>query len=154
MDAHRFQLFKRITLDYFAKLSPGDAPVVEAPYLQFGEPAVLDYASLVWIRGELEGCLYLTAPAPMLATLLGIHGEEEVSEATLRDMCRELSNVLSGNASQAFAGDWQISVPESLGPGELARLRLPPSAFVLPFRWRGTESLLVIGLEEPRRAQA
>lgn len=150
MDARQFQLFRRITLDYFAKLSPDEGPVVENPYLQFGEPALLDYASLVRIRGELEGCLYLTSTAPMLSSLLEAHREDDVSDATLRDMCRELSNVLSGNASQAFSGHWEISVPESLGPGDFDGVRLPPSAFVLPFRWRGSRSLLVVGLEAPQ----
>src|SRR5262245_24096428 len=151
MDARQLQLFKRITLDYFAKLSPGEEPVLDPPYLQFGEPALLDYASLVRIRGEYEGCLYLTSPVPLLHDLLEVHGEDEVSERTLGDMCRELSNVLSGNASQAFSGNWEISVPQSLGPGELPGLRLPPAAFVMPIRWRGSTALLVIGLEPAAR---
>ncbi|HEV8578109.1 MAG TPA: chemotaxis protein CheX [Thermoanaerobaculia bacterium] len=151
MDPQQLQLFKRITLDYFSKLSPADEPVLETPYLQFGEPALLDYASLVRIRGEYEGCLYLTSPVPLLHSLLEIHGEAEVSERTLRDMCGELSNVLSGNASQAFSGNWEISVPQSLGPGDLRSLRLPASAFVMPIRWRGSTALLVIGLEPAGR---
>jgi hypothetical protein len=151
MDPQQLQLFKKITLDYFAKLSSADEPVLETPYLQFGDPVLLDYASLVRIRGEYEGCLYLTSPVPLLHNLLEAHGEAEVSERTLRDMCRELSNVLSGNASQAFSGDWEISVPQSLGPGELQTLRLPPSAFVMPIRWRGATALLVVGLEPAAR---
>jgi Chemotaxis phosphatase CheX len=150
MDPRQLQLFKRITLDYFAKLSPGDEPVLDPPYLQFGEPALLDYASLVRIRGEYEGCLYLTSPVRLLHSLLRLHGETEVSERTLRDMCRELSNVLSGNASQAFSGEWQISVPLSLGPGDFKDLRLPPSAFVMPIRWRDSTALLVVGLQAAR----
>jgi hypothetical protein len=61
-----------------------------------------------------------------------------------------VSNVLSGNANRAFGGDWEISVPQSLGPGELARLELPASSFVMPVRWRGHRFLLVVALE-PRR---
>lgn len=147
MQGHQLQLFKRITLDYFAKLTPGDEPSLEPPYLQFGECALLDYASLVRISGEYEGCLYLTSPVPMLAQLLAVHGEREVSERTLADMCRELSNVLSGNASHAFGDDWRISVPSSLSAVELRRLALPAASYVMPLRWRGTTSLLVIGLE-------
>jgi len=146
MDVRQFQLFRQITLDYFAKLAPGDAPVLEAPYLHFGDPELLDYASLVRIQGEYEGCVYLTSPIPMLQDLLRINGEPEVSERTLRDMCRELSNVISGNASQAFGGNWDISVPISMTPAERGTLSLPPSAFVMPIRWRGSTALLVIGL--------
>lgn len=151
MDARQFQLFRQITLDYFAKLSPGEEPVLEPPYLQFGEPALLDYASVVRIRGEYEGCLYLTSPVPMLESLLAVNGETEVSQRTLRDMCRELSNVISGNASQAFGGDWEISVPQSVSPEERAGLALPRSAFVMPIRWRNATALLVIGLQPAGR---
>lgn len=151
MHSRQLQLFRNITLDYFAKLSPGDDPVLEEPYLQFGEPTLLDYASLVRIKGAYEGCLYLTSPTSMLHSLLQLHGEAEVSRRTLQDMCRELSNVLSGNASQAFGENWQISVPVSLGPGDFNGLKLPPSAFVMPIRWRGSTALLVIGLEPMER---
>jgi Chemotaxis phosphatase CheX len=142
----QLQHFKQITLDYFAKLTPDDGPVLEAPYLQFGDCALLDYASLVRISGEYEGVLYLTSPIPMLGHLLALHGEAEVSQRTLADMCRELSNVLSGNASRAFGLDWRISVPVSMSAAELRELTLPPSSYVLPIRWRGTTALLVIGL--------
>lgn len=149
MDGRQLRLFKQITLDYFAKLTPGEEPTMEPPYLQFGPCSLLDYASLVRISGEYEGCIYLTSPSPMLAHLLQVHGEREVSDRTLADMCRELSNVLSGNASHAFGLDWQISVPASLGAAELRGLALPPSSYVVPIRWRGTTSLLVIGLALP-----
>ena len=151
MDPRHFQLFKQITCDYFAKLAPGEPPVLESPYLQFDGPPVLDYASLVRIVGEVSGCLYLTSSVPLLSHVLRLHGEPEVSERTLGDMCRELSNVLSGNASQAFGGDWEISVPHSLDARSFAALALPPSAFVMPLRWQGASALLVIGLEAGRR---
>lgn len=146
MDPSQLKLFKQITLDYFAKLSPGDEPALEDPYLQFGEPEVFDYTSLVEIHGEYDGCIYLTSPRAMLEGILEIHGEREVSERTLCDMSRELSNVLAGNASQAFAGNWEISVPRSLVPESFARLELPASAFVMPISWRDARLLLVVGL--------
>lgn len=154
MEGQQLKLFKQITLDYFAKLTPDDEPALEPPYLQFGECSLLDYASLVRISGEYEGCIYLTSPIPMLRQLLGVHGEQEVSERTLADMCRELSNVLSGNASRAFGQNWRISVPSSLSAAELRALELPPSSFVMPIRWRGTTSLLVIGLVPHERGSA
>lgn len=151
MDATQLELFKKITLDYFRKLAPEEEPSMEEPYLAFGDPVLLDYTSLVKIHGEYDGCIYITSPVPMLESLLDINGEPEVSERTLRDMCRELSNVLSGNASQAFGGHWEISVPISLGPRDLDGLELPDSSFVLPIHWRGAESLLVVGLTSPRK---
>ena len=146
MDAQQLELFKQITLDYFVKLAPEEQPALEEPYLQFGEPELFDYTSLVKIHGEYEGCLYLTSPVPMLERLLDINGEPEVSSRTLKDMCRELSNVLAGNASKAFHGNWDISVPVSLTPESADRLGLPESTFVMPIAWRGSRSLLAVGL--------
>ncbi len=149
MQAQQLKLFQDITLQYFAKLAPGEPPAMEEPFLQFGELAGRDFTSLVAIHSEYDGYLYLSAPRPMLRELLAVNGEPEVGEATLRDMCRELSNVLSGNASQAFGGNWEISVPFTLDHEELARHPLPPSAFVMPFQWRGARSLLVVALAPP-----
>jgi hypothetical protein len=146
MDAQQLELFKQITLDYFAKLAPEDQPALEEPYIQFGDPELFDYTSLVKIHGEYEGCIYLTSPVPMLENLLDINGEAEVSGRTLQDMCRELSNVLAGNASQAFHGNWEISVPISLTPESNDALDLPDSTFIMPIAWRGSRSLLVVGL--------
>jgi len=154
MEAHQLKLFQEITLRYFAKLAPGEPPDLEEPFLQFGETAGQEFTSLVEIRGEYDGCLYLDASRPLLEALLGLHGEAEVSERTLRDMCRELSNVLSGNASQAFGGNWEISVPLTLDREEKRRHPLPPSAFVMPFRWRGARSFLVVALAPPGEAAA
>ena len=146
MDSTQFKLFKQITLDYFSKLAPEENPVMEDPYLAFGDPELFDFTSLVEIHGEYDGCIYLTSPVPMLEGLLEINGEPEISSRTLHDMCRELSNVLSGNASQAFGGNWEISVPQSLTFEEVQRLELPDSSFVMPIQWRGARSLLVVGL--------
>lgn len=149
----QFKLFKGITFDYFAKLAPDDEPAMDEPYLVFGRPEVLDYTSLVEIDGECRGCLYLTSPVPMLENLLAINGEPEVSRRTLLDMCRELSNVLSGNASQAFGGHWEISVPKTLESGDVERLDFPDSTFVMPLVWRQERALLVVGLS-PSDARA
>ncbi|MDA8020054.1 MAG: chemotaxis protein CheX [Thermoanaerobaculia bacterium] len=142
----QFKLFKGITFDYFAKLVPEETPAMDEPYLVFGRPEVLDYTSLVEIDGECRGCLYLTSPVPMLEDLLAINGEPDVSRRTLLDMCRELSNVLSGNASQAFGGHWEISVPKTLDAHDVEHLNLPDSTFVMPLRWREQRALLVVGL--------
>jgi hypothetical protein len=149
MDARQFKLFQQITVDYFAKLAPGEALRLDEPFLHFGELALEAYTSLVEIRGRYDGCLFLTSPRPMLGELLAINGEREISDATLRDMCRELANVLAGNASKAFGGDWQISVPISFETAQMPSGRLPSSTFLLPIHWRGTHTLLGIGLTEP-----
>lgn len=152
MKVDQLQLFKNITLDYFAKLSPSEQPVLGEPHIRFGDPELLDYTSLIEIDGEHTGCIYLTSPAAMLRGVLAINGETNDTAAHLKDMCQELSNVLSGNASRAFGGNWRISVPRSLTATEVRALDLPASTFVMPIQWRGERSLLVVGLRSREAA--
>ncbi|MBV9493215.1 MAG: chemotaxis protein CheX [Acidobacteria bacterium] len=148
MNPEQFKLFKRITLDYFAKLAPDEHPVMGEPHLHFGDPELLDYTSLIEIEGEYQGCIYLTSPSAMLKDVLAINGEVRDTPEHLKDMCQEFSNVLSGNASKAFGGNWRISVPRSLTRREVEALDMPASTFVMPILWREKESLLVVGLRE------
>lgn len=152
MNPEQFKLFKRITIDYFSKLAPGEQPALDEPHMHFGDPELLDYTSLIEIDGEYRGCIYLTSPVEMLKEVLAINGELRDTPEHLRDMCREFSNVLSGNASKAFGGNWRISVPRSLTRPEVLALDLPESTFVMPILWRGQRSLLVVGLRESREA--
>ncbi len=148
MNPRQFTLFQRITLDYFAKLAPGEEPILGEPHLRFGDPELLDYTSLIEIDGEYAGCIYLTSPVAMLKDVLQINGETRDTPAHLQDMCQEFSNVLSGNASKVFGGNWRISVPRSLTRPEVEALDLPDSTFVMPIHWRAQQSLLVVGLRE------
>lgn len=152
MNVDQLRLFKRITLDYFAKLAPEEQPHLREPHLHFGRPEMLDYTSLIEIAGEYEGCIYLTSPAAMLGDVLEINGELRATPERLKDMCQEFSNVLSGNASKAFGGNWRISVPRSLTRAEVEALDLPESTFVMPIDWRDNQSLLVVGLRTAREA--
>lgn len=152
MNIDQFRLFKRITLDYFAKLAPEELPVLGEPHIRFGEPELLDYTSLIEIDGEYRGCIYLSSPVAMLRDVLLINGEQRDSPEHLKDMCQEFSNVLSGNASKAFGGNWRISVPRSLTRGEVEALDLPESTFVMPIIWRDRQSLLVVGLRPAQEA--
>jgi chemotaxis protein CheX len=152
MNAEQFKLFKRITLDYFSKLAPGEHPVMGEPHMNFGDPELLDYTSLIEIEGEYRGCIYLSAPVAMLKDVLMINGEPRDTPEHLKDMCQEFSNVLSGNASKAFGGDWRISVPRSLTRVDVQALDLPQSTFVMPINWRDQQSLLVVGLRSQEAA--
>jgi chemotaxis protein CheX len=148
MNADQLKVFQNITLAYFAKMAPGEKPpVLEEAYLRFESPVLLDYTSIVHISGNYEGCLYITTTPKILETLLSQHGEKEINDETRLDMSRELSNVLAGNASHAFGGDWTISVPQSVTTDKIATLRLPSSTFIMPFLWKEIKSFLVVGLQ-------
>ncbi len=149
MNVTQLKVFQDITLGYFTKMTPQEKPpVLQEAFLQFDSSVLLDYTSMVSISGSYEGCLYITTTPKVLEALLQVHGEREVNENTRLDMCRELSNVLAGNASRAFGADWTISVPQSVAAGETSSLDLPPSAFIMPFLWKEMESFLVVGLRQ------
>lgn len=156
MNQAQLSLFRSITLDYFAKLSPegSEAPELGEPYMLFGEPLALDYTSLVRIHGEYQGCVYITAPAGMLRQVLRLHGEPDDSPGSLVDMSRELSNILAGNASSALGDGWEISVPVSLSPDDFAKFELPEATFIMPIHWSGAEAYLVVGLLNPEAEAA
>ena len=149
MNVTQLKVFQDITLGYFSKLTPDEKPpVLQEAFLQFDSSILLDYTSVVSISGSYEGCLYITTTSHVLEALLKVHGEREANDANRLDMCRELSNVLAGNASRAFGADWTISVPQSVAADSKALLDLPPSAFIMPFRWKDMESFLVVGLRQ------
>jgi chemotaxis protein CheX len=148
MNADQLKIFQNITLTYFTKMAPQEKPpALQEAYLQFESSVLLDYTSVVQISGVYEGCLYITTTSSVLEALLAQHGEKEINDVTRLDMCRELSNVLAGNASHAFGADWTISVPQSVSPDKISTLKLPPSTFVMPFVWKELESYLVVGLQ-------
>ncbi len=149
MEPSQLDIFRSITLDYFAKLAPNSPPPrPAAAFIRFEHPEFLDYASVVTISGPLHGCLYLTTPRSTLDRLLVLHGHNDSDDNTRLDMCRELSNVLSGNASNAFGSQWHISVPNSITSAEVGALPLPPATFTMPVEWLGETFFIVVGLSE------
>ena len=148
MNAEQLKVFQDITLSYFEKVTPQEKlPFLKEAYLQFDQPVLLAYTAIVRISGNYEGCLYLTTSASLLEALLLQHGEKRHNEETRLDMCRELSNILAGNASHAFGADWTISVPQSVTADHAGSLQLPPSTFIMPFIWKDLESFVVVGLQ-------
>ncbi len=151
MDPEQLKVFREITLHYFSKLAPeSPAPKPAESFIRFEKPEFLDYASLVRISGPLEGCVYITASKETMNRLLELHRTGELTESRRLDMCREFSNVLSGNASNAFGSDWHISVPRSLTADETGSLDLPTATFTMPVAWLGDTFYVVIGLEDRR----
>jgi hypothetical protein len=151
MNSEELKIFQNITFDYFAKMAPDAAPpALEEAYLLFEKPILLDYTSLVTIAGAYEGCLCLTVSAGLVGRLLQLHGEPKDEEAVRLDMCRELSNILSGNANRAFGENWSISVPQTYPSDGAEGRNFPGCTFVMPFSWNGSAGCLVIGLERKK----
>ncbi len=104
-----------------------------------------DYSGLIGIAGKYRGCIYFTAPRPLLRHLLVSMGEHNHCDEHLLDMVGEIANTLSGNARKYFGSEFIISVPVSI-KGQIDNVR-PPSEllpYVIPLTWNGYRASLVI----------
>lgn len=63
-------------------------------------------------------------------------------------MIGEMANTISGNASEAFGRDFQISVPLVItGNPEGVDLLNRAPGFVVPVQWKTHKAYLVVGVE-------
>ncbi len=131
---------------FFDKVAPGQL-VLKDPSIEFSDPVFLDYTGMIEITGRPFGNVYLTMPRAMVVNLTQTMGEQEASDATLRDAVGEIASMISSNAREHFGSRLGISVPRSLAGEEPAGLALAPTRFVLPIGWKDEEAFLVIALE-------
>ena len=130
---------------YFEHITQQQA-VIGTPYLSTGaELEHFDYSGLISIAGKYRGCIYFSAPRPLLRHLLIKMNEQEHTDVNLLDMVGEVANTLSGNARKHFGSDFIISVPIAI-KGNITNIR-PPSdllPYVIPITWNSYRSALVI----------
>jgi len=139
------KIFIDATAHYFKQMTQQDA-VIGAPYLStHSDLEHYGFSGLIGIAGEFRGCIYYTAPSPLLRHLLVSMGESQHSDENMLDMVGEVANTLSGNARKHFGSEFIISVPISM-QGQLKDVR-PPSdllPYVVPITWNSYRSSLVI----------
>lgn len=104
-----------------------------------------DYSGLISIAGKYRGCIYFTAPKPLLRHVLLKMDEKDHSEANLLDIVGEIANTLSGNARKRFGSEFIISVPVSI-KGKIEHMR-PASdllPYIIPITWQSYRAALII----------
>lgn len=145
MKQQDIQVFIDATTHYFEQIT-GQAANVGATYLStHDELEHYDYSGLIGIAGKYRGCIYFSAPRPMLRHLLISMGEEDHNDEHLLDMVGEVANTFSGNARRQFGSDFIISVPITI-KGKIDNIR-PPSdllPYVIPVTWSSYRAALVI----------
>ncbi len=141
-------IFVQAIRHYFDHVA-GEPAETETPYLLDGSPEMSDFTAVIGISGDLQGCVYYTAPGPMLDALLNFAGEFYPTDELRRDMAGEVANTLSGNGRRQLGPGFMISVPMVM-QGPPARMAWPKdtACFVIPITLRHMRSLLLLCLSD------
>ena len=141
-------IFIQGIMHYFDHIT-GVAAETDTAYLQEGGSEVSDITAVIGVSGDLQGCVYYTAPKEMLDQLLKFVAEHEPTDELRCDMAGEVANTLSGNARKHLGSGFMISVPVVIQgkPERLVHYK-GHACFVIPIRWKGMRSYLKICLIE------
>jgi len=148
MQDTELKIFVDGVANYFSRL--GKAPLnIGVPYVKDGNQFIGEITGVIGLTGKRKGGIFVTCSLAMVdAVILDYTGIEDKSMEGRKDMIGEIANTISGNASDAFGNDFQISVPVVItGKPEGVDLPTRVPTFVVPIEWRGYKAYLVIGVE-------
>ncbi|MBX3721739.1 MAG: chemotaxis protein CheX [Turneriella sp.] len=134
--------------NFFNRL--GKEPVIiGVPYVKEGNQFIGEITGIIGLTGKRKGGIFITCPYAMVdAVSVAFAGAEDSSMEARKDMIGEIANTISGNASDAFGNDFQISVPVVItGKPDGVDMPTRVPTFVLPLQWRGYKAYLVVGVE-------
>lgn len=137
-------VFVQSIMNYFDRVA-GIPAEIGTPYLLDGDAELLDVTSVIGVTGDLQGCIFFSAPMPLLDKLLCHVAEYAPTDELRCDICGEVANTLSGNARKQLGPGFMISVPVVF-MGQPDRLLYPKntSRYVIPIVWQGCRSLLIV----------
>jgi chemotaxis protein CheX len=123
---------------------------IGTPYLvNNNNPVIYDHTGFIGITGSMKGCVYFTAPVPLLEQLLLSMGETNTSKDNIMGAVGEVANTISGNARKQLGEGFMISVPIIIS-GQPSDIHLPKEAlsYVIPIKWKGHNSAVVFCFTE------
>jgi len=142
-------VFVKAIMFYFERIAAIPAEI-GTPYLLEGDAELLDVTAVIGVTGDLQGCIFFTAPIPMLDELLFYVGEYQPTDELRCDIGGEVSNTFAGNARKQLGSGFMISVPVVfLGKPEMLAWPKNTSRFVIPIVWQAKRSLLIVCLGNP-----
>lgn len=141
-------VFVQSIMKYFDHMA-GIPAETGTPYLLNGEAEMLDITAVIGITGDLKGCVFYTAPIPMLDDLLQHIGEYHPTDELRCDMGGEVANTFTGNARRKLGPGFMISVPVVF-LGQPTKLLWPKDTtrFAIPIVWKEKRSMLIVCLAE------
>lgn len=114
-----------------------------------GNQFINEITGFIGLTGKRKGGIFVTCSNAMVDdVIIAYTGAEDKSAEARKDMIGEIANTISGNASDAFGTDFQISVPVVIsGKPEGVDMPARVPTFVIPVQWRSHKAYLVVGVE-------
>ena len=142
-------VFVQAIISYFDRIA-GVPAEIGTPYLLEGDAELLDVTSVIGVTGDVQGCVFFTAPVPLLDELLFLIAEYTPTEELRCDICGEIANTFTGNARKQLGPGFLISVPVVF-TGQPDRLLWPKNTtrYVIPIMWKGKRSRLIVCIGNP-----
>ncbi len=152
MTEEDMKIFVTGTSHYFAQVADSTAEIATPFEKDPHDHVMFDFSAVIGITGSQRGCVYYTAPRPMVAELVARLGEPETDDDILADYVGEIANTISGNAREQLGSGFMISVPVVFrGKADDVRFPRDTPAFVIPVHWKGYRSALIICLKDEER---
>ncbi len=132
---------------YFSHLTHAPAEI-RSSYLADIEMPRFDYTGLITLTGQFRGCVYFSAPRPLVRELLIQLKEPDTCDDNLLDAVGEVANTISGNARKHFGDRLEVSVPITIrGATEQIKPSIQARPFAILLRWQRYEAVVVVDLE-------
>lgn len=148
MDKESIEVFIDALSHFYKQMGVAEINIGVPYLLDSGDPVVSDFTGIIGITGKRRGCVYYTCPKAMLSHILASMGEMDTSATHLCDLVGEIANTIAGNARKSFGAEFMISTPVVV-QGEPERIHLPAQTMclVIPAKWKGYQSNIVVALE-------
>lgn len=146
---NELKVFVDAVARYFNHLTKEQAQV-RAAYLSADDqpPGIGDYTDLITFSGGFRGCVYFSAPLPLVRSLLSGMHEHDLSEYNFLDAVGEIANTIAGNARRHFGEGLQISTPVTIvGLPERIHSSARARPFVILLNWKRYEASVVVDIE-------
>ena len=149
INENELKVFVEAVTRYFSQITHEPAQVRSAYLAERGSVAGKgDYTGLISISGGFRGCVYFTAPLPLIRSLLRDMREENLAEENLLDAVGEIANTIAGNARRYFGETMEISPPVTLvGLPDRIQSAARARPFVIQFSWKNYEATVVVDIE-------
>lgn len=147
----RMQIFIDGVNKFFNEVNNINAEIGTPYLIENNVPQAHDFTGIIGISGAYKGCVYFTAPRPLLRHVLISMGEQNTSDDSLLDLVGEIANTISGNARKEYGETFMISVPMIIR-GTPDEIYLPREArsYVIPLSWQNYHAAIVICFQDSR----
>ncbi|MFO1481271.1 MAG: chemotaxis protein CheX [Turneriella sp.] len=148
MKEAELKIFVEGVSNFFGRLG-GTSIQVGVPYIKEGNQFISDMTGIIGLTGKRKGGIFITCTTSMVDDVIAQYtGMADTSPEARKDMIGEIANTISGNASDAFGVDFQISVPVVItGKPEGVDMPTRVPTYVIPLHWGEHKAYLVVGVE-------